>query len=281
MLRRLVLLSFLAPVALLDACGAGDVSPPPLLAPEGGTSEGGVDSGGTDAPATFVNQKGVVKTLNLNTPVANAKVTCGTQSTTTDATGKYAIKVDPSTPFNMRIELTGTTPATNFYTLTEQLTQVKADIDLAKTSFLREDTANILLATLDGYDPSGGVVSVSVQNKGCASEQGATLDFTVGGQPVPGASLFYVSGTAPDKSLTSVQADAFPSAVIFNLPANKDVTVTVKHPTCKMVPFPVDVDLTLPQPGGGGQGSGTLTYISSTITSLPGKATSFLRVYLQ
>jgi hypothetical protein len=274
MLRRFAIVALL-PLASLAGCGAGDVNPPPLLAPDGGVAEGGGDSGGQDAPASFVNQKGVIKALSLNTPVANAKVTCGTSTTTTDAKGNYAIKVDPTTPFNMRLEASG------YYTLTEQLSQVKADIDLARTSFLADSTAFILLQTLDGYDDTRGVVSVSVQLQGCPSEAGATLDYTIGGQPVAGASLYYTTGGTPSKTATGVEKDSFPSAVIFNLPPNQDVTVTVKHPTCTMAPFPVNVDLTLPQPGGGGGGSGTLTYVSSTITSLPGKATSFVRLFLK
>jgi hypothetical protein len=277
---RRIIVSALLPLASLGLLncdwfgGAGDVNPPPPLQDAAADTKLDLDAS-TDSPAGSVTQKGVIKTLSLNTPVDGAKITCGASTTTTDASGKYQISVDPTKPFNMRVEKAG------YYTLTEQASLVKSNIDLARTSFLSEGTANILIATLDGYDPAFGVISISVENNGCASEAGATLEYTIGGQPVAGATLYYTTGNTPSRDQKAVEKDSFPSAVLFNVPPNQDVTITVKHPTCTMIPFPYDQDCAAARPGGGGGGSGTITYVSSAISALPGKATSFVRVYLK
>src|SRR5262249_29249178 len=160
---------------------------------------------------------------------------------TTDAKGVYTVTVDPAKSFNMVVEKAG------YYTLTEQETLVKASIDLGKTSFLSDSTANLLTLTLQvpgaTYDPALGIVSVGVEPKLhaskkalCADIGGATLDYTVDGKPgaQSTAKLIYTQGGQPSVGQTSVDKDSAPaSAVLFNVPPGKPVTITVKHPTCK------------------------------------------------
>ena len=263
-----LLSAVLAPAVLFAGCnisfgGAGDVSPPPPLA------DAAVEAG-TDAPSSVqVTQKGKLVDLSTNVPIVGAKITAGVGTATTDAQGKYEVAVNPTTAFNMRAEKAG------YFSLTEQETLVKASIDLGKTRYLSEDTAILLTATLNGYIEGLGVLSVAIEKQGCPDEGGATLEFTVNGAAPPSsAKMVYVSGNAPDSLKTNAQSGSFPHAVFYNLPTGVPVAVTVKHPTCTMVPFPIDKALAP-------DGTGTVTYTSATLQTAPGKALSFLRVFLK
>jgi hypothetical protein len=269
MLPRVPLVASIAfPVAaFFAACSAGDVSPPPPLSDGGATVEGGgaESSSGGSGPV----QQGSIRDLTTSLPVASAKLTLGAATATTDANGKYQVTVDGTKSFNMKVEKDG------YYTLTEQETLVKQDIDLGVTSFLPESTAALLTASLAGYDPGKGVLSLAIENHGCTDEGGATFTVTgPDGKPPAGSTLVYAVGSKPSlpsASATSAQKDAFPHAVAFNLPPNVPISVTVQHPTCTMVQFPVDKQVD----------TGTVTYVSATVATLPGKATSFLRLFLK
>src|SRR5262245_565549 len=140
MLQRVVLSTLLAsPLAFLfAACGAGDVSPPPPIGDAGTTLDGqnGPDGSGGETGPGGTTQKGQIVDLSTKSGVAGATVTLGKGPVTADASGKYQGAVDPAKSFNMKVEKTG------YYTLTEQETLVKADIDLGKTSLLSEATAS-------------------------------------------------------------------------------------------------------------------------------------------
>jgi hypothetical protein len=248
------------------ACGAGDVSPPPPIGDAGSTVDGpsGSDTGGGEG-GSGPTQQGQIKDLSTKQAVSGAKITLGASTATTDATGKYSATVDPTKSFNMKVEKDG------YYTLTEQESLVKASIDLGVTSFLSSSTATLLVGTLTGYDDTKGVLSVAIENQGCADETGATFDMKANGQPVAGATLYYFDSGFPSPSAKAAQAGQFPHAVAFNIPPSTPITVTVTHPTCKMKAFPVDKPVD----------TGTITYVSATISTLPGKATSFTRVFLQ
>ena len=275
MLRLLAATVVLAPVLAFAACGAGDVNPPPLLTADGG---GGGDDGGTvDAPPGAIVQTGTIIDLSTNALVAGATVTSGTHSATTDAKGTYTISLDPGTPaFSMKVEKAA------YYTLQEQEMKPSASFNLGKTKLPSENTVNLLVTTFQGYDPTGGIVSIALENQGCLDEGGATFDFTIDGKPGYGADggpnstarLVYFSNGFPSASLTAAESGSFPHAAIYNLPVGKPVVVTVKHPKCKMKPFPVDKDLTLES------GTGTATYVSATLSPFGGKSTGFVRLFL-
>lgn len=275
MLRSLAyspILSALGATLLLTAfggCGAGDVSPPPPLA------DAGTDSPTTtDAPPGATTQTGKIIDLSTKSAIADAKITTGTFTATTDAKGNYSVQVDPTQPFNMHVEKTG------YYTLIEQSTLVKTSFNLGNTSFLSENTANLLTQTLPGFDPTLAAVSTDIEIRGgCTDETGATFDFTVDGQPPPAnAHLVYFSSDFPAPSNTAAESNTFPHGIIYNLPGGKPVTVTVKHPKCTMLPFPVDKDVSQDPRA---SGVGTVTYVSATLTPVAGKATGFLRLFLQ
>ena len=166
----------------------------------------------------------------------------------------------------MKVEKTG------YYTLLEQATLVKASIDLGKTSFLSDNTANLLLTTLTGYVAGSGVVSVAIENQGCADEAGATFEYTVDGQPAPASvKLIYASDGFPDSGRTSAQTGSFPHGIVYNVTPGQTVAITVKHPTCTMKAFPVDKPLDV----------GTITYVNASLAPLAGKSTGFVRVFLK
>jgi hypothetical protein len=267
MLPRVLLAASIAfPVlCLFAACGAGDVSPPPPLTDAGVDGSNVTESGG-ESSSGGTTQQGQIVDLTTKLPVAGAQLTLGTGSATTDAQGKYTASVDPSKSFNMKVEKGG------YYTLTEQETLVKEPIDLGKTSFLPEGTATLLLGTLTGYDSTKGVLSVAIENQGCADEAGAQFTMTgPDGKPIAGSSLYYFDSGFPSATATAAKGGEFPHAVAFNIPVGTAVTVSVTHPTCKMIPFPVDKPLD----------TGKVTYVSATISTSPGKATSFTRVFLK
>jgi hypothetical protein len=264
-------LSLSALLGTFAACGAGDVNPPPHIDEADGAVQ--ADSGAQEASAGTVTQSGKVVVLSANDPVVGAtvKTSAGGGPVTTDAKGMYSLEVEANKPFSMQIE------APNFYSLLEQQTQASAPFNLGKTSLLSEATASFLLLTLRGYDSSMGVLSVAVERKAtCADEAGATLAYTVDGNPPSGSSLYYFMGGAPNVSARAAESGAFPHAVLFNLPPGKPITVTVSHPTCKPSAFPVTKDLSAD-----GLGSGNVTYVSPTLTTSAGKNTSFLRVFLE
>jgi hypothetical protein len=278
-MRKLLAVSALAPVLALAGfagCGAGDVNPPPLLT--------GGDAGGTDAPTTVdappgaIVQTGTIIDLSTKQPVAGAKVTSGAQSATTDSKGTYSMTLDPGVTFSMKVEKTA------YYTLQEQEMLPSSSFNLGKTKLPSEQTVSLLVSTFKGYDGVGGIVSIAIENAPgqCPDEGGATFDFTVDGQPglnadggaATTAQIVYFSDGFPDGARTSAQSGSFPHAAIYNLPAGKPVVVTAKHPTCKMLPFPVDKDLAIES------GSGTAHYVSATLSPFGGKSTGFVRIFL-
>jgi hypothetical protein len=275
---RLLAASALVPVLALaglaasSGCGAGDVNPPPLLTASDG---GGDDAPTIDAPAGAITQGGKIIDFSTFSAIVGAKVTSGASSATTDTTGAYSFSIPPNTIFNMTVENTG------FYTLQEQEAKAAASFNLGKTKFLSENTAKLLLTTLTGYDGKGGIVSVALENHGCPDEGGATFEWAVDGQPGgaadagPGTGrLIYASDGFPDGARTSAQSGSFPHAIVYNVTPGKAVSITAKHPSCKMIAFPVDKDLTVES------GSGTITYTSATLTPLGGKVTGFVRIFL-
>jgi Carboxypeptidase regulatory-like domain len=271
MLPRLTFFAFVLCPAFVPyvACSAGDVSPPPAIDGGGGadgqvTTDGG---GGGESSSGGTTQKGKIVDLAAGNGIAGATVTLGATTVQTDSSGKYEGAVDPTKPFNMKVEKTG------YYTLTEQETQVKASIDLGKTSFLSEQTASVLLGTLQNYDSTLGVLTIGIINQTCADEAGATFELTMDGAPLTSASLYYFDDSgAPTPAQKSAVKGQYPHhAVAFNVPVNKPVTVTGKHPTCATAPFPVDQAVD----------TGTITYVSAAIATLPGKATSFARIFLK
>jgi hypothetical protein len=216
MSTRLLVLSFLAlSASTLAGCGSEAGAPaPPVVAP----------------PAVDVTQTGRVLDFATKQPVAGATISAGGQTAITDATGAYSFKVRSGLPFTMSV--TGSNRASMFF----QERSLDADVDDGSVLSVDEPTANLLRGALDGYDRSLGSISTKVIVTGaCASNEGATVSVS----PAGAAKIVYFRNGLPSASQTSIATNELPSAVIYNLQPGVPVTLSVLHPSCKQIPFPV------------------------------------------
>ena len=247
------------------AMGCSSTSAKTPAVADSGAADADVEGGGGDAGPTTVTQTGQILALQSDKPVAGAKVTAGNATATTDANGGYMVVLDPKVPFNLKVASDG------YYSLLEQEALVGGNIDLGTTKLLPESTATLLISTLNGYDATLGILSVGIEKQGCADEGGALISYTVDGQAPTSSKLTYTASGVPSGTQTSAAKDSFPHAIVYNLPPGKPVSVTVTHPACKMIAFPVDKPLA----------TGSIRYTSATLTTTAGKSTSFLRVFLK
>jgi hypothetical protein len=218
---------------------------------------GGPDLHNTD-PA-FVVQRGIILDFDSAKPVAGATVIAGDQTATTDATGAYALKVHKSQPFLMNVT------APSYVKLVEQETVLDADYDRGKTTIVPEELATLLHNTLQGYDPSLGVLSVAIIPTGACASEGHTK-ISVTGDDSAKSKVRYMIAKMPSNTAEDVQPGEFPSAVIYNLPVGVPITVTLDSKSCKQAAFPFAHD--------------GMTY-DATITVEAGDVTSFQRLFLQ
>jgi hypothetical protein len=219
-----------------------------------GTAVTDKDSGST---VPTVTQTGTIVDFDANSPIAGAAVTDGTHTATTASDGTYSLEVDQGVAFTMTV----TSP--KYVTLMEQQTTLTADAARGQTQLVSLADEPLLQETLTGYDATLGVLSVAVVTTGsCMTGAGATLSVS----PAGNSRITYMDHKIPNSTLTSVQDGQFPSAVIYNLPTDVPVTVTVQGGSCTEAPFPVE-------------------YIgmsfSSDISTMAGEVTSFQRLFLQ
>lgn len=232
-----------------------------------GTSSSSGTSGasGTSGSAGALVLQGQVVDLASSAGISAGTVAAGANTALSDLNGRYKLAIGPGALFNLRVEKTG------YYTLLEQEAKLGAAADLGRTTVISENTANLILSTLSGNDGASGIISVLLMPTTCASEEGATIDVTVDGQPSVATKVVYTSSGFPDIARKAAQAGSVPQALLYNFPVGKSVTVTARHPSCTMSPFPVDVPIA----------SGTITYTSATLVPLGGKSTGTLRIFLQ
>jgi hypothetical protein len=195
-----------------------------------------------DAPSNGVNQTGQIVDFSSKNPVAGATVSDGTSSATTDSTGHYTLSVAKGTPYTMTIS------ADNYLTLHEQEWQLSGDADRGQTLAVANSIEAILKnALVPVPDPTLGVLSVNVEAMStcAAGPVGATI--SVPGMAAAdagadagsgGVHVVYFAGGFPSSG-TSVQDTSTPSAVIYDLPVGKFSQITVTHPSCTQVAFPV------------------------------------------
>ncbi len=249
-------------------------------------NDAGTDSGG-EASANNVNQTGTIVAFQLGTPVSDTFVSGAGATATTDGAGNYTLSVPKNTNYTMQV-VAGVDAGTNYVSLNEQEWMLTGNANRGKTSFVPATTQGLLQAILQPKpDPTLAVLSISVYATGaCAADAGgadiagATISvpgLTVGdagntGGPV----LTYFSGGFPSSTTTSVQPGQLPSAIVYNLtPTAAFNQVTVKHPTCKQKPFPVN-DLSDPNI----VYSGNVRLDISYPTGQPA-VVSFMRVFLE
>ncbi len=220
------------------------------------------DSGAGDATATdaavdpaFVAQSGRALVVQANTPIALAKVTAGGRETATDSEGGYSLLIPRGKPITLKIS------ASEHYQFIEQEYVVdKSPYDRGDSLVLSKTTANLLKAFIGNYDDTRGLLVVKViPMRGCASEGGTVLTM----EP-SGAEVRYTTGGLPGNG-TSLSAGENNGALFYNITPGVPVKVLAKHPTCALMPFPVDY-----------QG---VRYTGAQTTEA-GESFSFIRVFL-
>ncbi len=240
--------------ATFAACSSTDAP----SATDGRTS---VSDGGTPAVDATVSptestQSGRLITAQSTTPIPAAKVTIDGKSVTTDAEGRYRFVVPRGKPITMR-----GTAEDHFAFIDQEWILDTPTLDRGDTFLLSGQTGGLLGGFLSGYDKALGVLGVRiVPLAGCESEERATLTL----EPA-GASLRYSVGGIPSGQATSAAKGQTITAIFYNVAVNVPLKVTVKHPTCSPVPFPVE------QSG--------VRYTGNQ-TAEPGDSLSFFRVYL-
>lgn len=251
----LAALAFAAAALPLGACSSTTTTPPA----EGGAPP--IEAGAQpDAPSGgLATQTGRAIVVQLATPLAGATVSAAGKQATTEADGTYTLQVPRGTPFTLRFT------APEHYQLIEQEYVVTKDPYARGDSLvLAKATAQLLSAFLDGYDKTRGLIAVRVVKKtGCATETGAVVGVEAPADAKP--IVKYTTNGLPGNG-TSIVAGDNNGALIYNVPTGAPLKVTVKHPTCAPLPFPVEFEGT--------------TYTSGAATPEPGESLSFVRVFL-
>ncbi|HEY1955684.1 MAG TPA: hypothetical protein VGH28_08725 [Polyangiaceae bacterium] len=269
----LVLVPFLA----FAACSGDD---------KGGDAGGdaGGDVANSDAPVDGFHQTGQIVDYSSGAGLGGATITGGGSTTQGDSKGNYDLVVPKNTPYSMTTSLDG------YLTLHEQEWQLSADSVRGKTSAVANGTEQLLKSILQPQpDPTLGVLTIQViatggDAGGCASATGATI--SVPGLAVDGgtgAHLVYFDGGSPNlpsASATSVTDGALPSAIIYDLPIGMFSSVTVTHPTCSTVPFPV-ADPNIPTLTYTGKVDVEASSVAVDDAGTMGNVASFMRVFLK
>jgi hypothetical protein len=221
------------------------------------TADAVVDAAvGGDAPSDAP----VLATLSGSTIPSQTSVAVDIQQGTTQYSGgSFFVSVPIGAPFQL------TAIAHGYWPMSLQEIFVTAP-----TASLLQPITLISDVTAPGYDPSLGVLGISVLSLGkCADPTGATLAITGAASP-EGSSykIVYFSGGTPS-SAQSVTGTALPSAYAYNLPVGVDLSVAISHPTCTQAPYPVAVP-----------GYRNVTY-TGKVRVAAGNATSYALVFLQ
>jgi hypothetical protein len=256
-MSRLALIGIVSTFAVaLTACSSSS----------GGGGTGPAPSATTTSPSgpTTAAQKGQITDFESGKPIAGATVVANDATTTTDAQGNYSLVVHQNEAFEMTVTAPG------YVKLIEQQTTLTADYDRGKTTIVANGLASLLQNTLTGYDATKGILSVAVlPTGGCKTEDGSTIKVSS-----EDAKVKYFVAKLPSNTQTTVHGGEFPSAVIYNLPTNTPITVTIESPSCTQAGFPFTN-------ANGIQFLGTVVTEPGGDPSTGQAATSFQRIFLQ
>jgi len=211
--------------------------------------------GAIQGDGRVVHLKGQIVDSTTGAPIPYAAIGIGPFQEATDGTGNYdqveAASVTPVGPFGTYAAAPDS--GTSYVLTLDQLVTLTGDADRGKTpinGLIYEQSIRNALT----IQPSGGaaILRVTVIGIGaCTDVTGATISVpnVVGPDAGPNTGnpvLVYFSGNPamPDESRTTVMAGITPSAILYNLSVSNylsvyDQQITVQHPTCKQVPFPV------------------------------------------
>jgi hypothetical protein len=183
------------------------------------------------APGTSVEHGTFVDYMTLK-PVAGLTIEDNGLTTTTDANGAWSLTV----PLGSLLQPT-ITGDNRTKLLFPDATASTSDVDFG-TVVMPDHTAYMLeQGTLASFDATKALVQVVVATAGsCASAVGGTLNVV---SPAGALMAYFGSGGIPETSVTSFQA-VKPNravAVVYNIPPDADLELSVTHPTCTQAPF--------------------------------------------
>jgi hypothetical protein len=178
-------------------------------------------------PSTaIVGQHGQVVDYFSLMPLSGFTVTDGTNTTTTDADGKWVL------PAPMDVDLAPTVTGPSYSML--QLAMAKAvstDVDLGFITIPSTDTFTTELNIL-GADTTKALVQVIIIPTGsCTSVAGGTLTVT---SPANAAVAYFSTAALPLATQFYDTKQHRPSAVVYNIDPGATLEVTMNHPTCKL-----------------------------------------------
>ena len=212
----------------MDGPGGHDSGNDHALNDDGSTSDAGRESGRDTS--TSVVLSGAIRNFSTMAAISGVMVSGAGQTTTSDAAGLFALSVTQDIP--LMISLTAPTYARVF----SQALSLSSSFDIGALVMITTATNLALQKALTGYDPSRGAIVVqALLTPGglCTSEGGAIISTT------PAGIVTYFSGGAPNATIMSVVANETPSAIVYNLPPGIPITLTVTHPRCSQLPYPV------------------------------------------
>lgn len=219
------------------------------------SSDAGPNPDAGDA-SRMVTDRGVVFSYDTGAPLIGVTVTENGTSTTTDSTGAWSIPLPAGVPGRVTLRANGYVTGYFFEEIFD------GDNDRGKIPILSSSTFQLSQAALAGYDATLASISIDTRTlPSCASVDGAVVTVV---SPA-GTSLTYFRGGLPNRSAMSVNAGERPALSVYNVPLHTDLELAVRHPTCKMAPFPVKV--------------GAATYTGKVDTAAD--ATSALALYLE
>jgi hypothetical protein len=214
-------------------------------------------------PAMAFHQSGQVVEFLQKHPVPGATITGNAGKTTADANGNYTLPIDATQPFNFTVTADGS------WKLVEAETILTADFDRGQTLLLSNADGATLMGVLPGggpaIDATKALLSVGILKGDCASEEGATIDWS----PKGSGQIRYIDSGLPSPSRKSAKGGQFPHAVLYNLDSAAPITVTVTPPAgCTVAPFPYD------DPSG-------IRYTTNTVKVEAGSTMTFLRIFFK
>lgn len=218
------LLSFVTAVALLSACSSSSSSHGTT-----GGDAGSAQDASADAPG-MITETGRVIDFGTRNPVPGVKISEGSATTTTDAKGVWTLQMPVGVPTRVTLSMDGYATAH----LPEEI--YTADNDRGDVPLPSISTFQLAEDAQTGYDATQASISIVVRTlPSCASATGATLQVN----SPSGTSTAYFKGGFPSKSATAVTAGQDPAISLYNIPVGSALDLTLQHPTCTMVPFPV------------------------------------------
>jgi hypothetical protein len=205
---------YLAVLPLLVACGGGQAASDMAPAPP--------DMAGP----MMVGEYGTVVDYFTKMPQVGFTVTDGTETTTTDANGRFVLPA----PMGAKLALMITGPSYTHLYLTEMIA-VDPGVDRGEIPAPSISSFGLGQQVM-GSDPTKAVVYITLVRTGaCTSLAGGTLTLL---SPAGASVAYFTSSGLPTGASMIDRSGNLPAAVVFNVPPGQDITFELNHPTCKL-----------------------------------------------